>query len=268
MWATGGPRSGCPALRGENAMRIGRFVMVAALTAGLVVLSSYAGSTVAQQKGKGKGGFGGFGFGGFGGPGSLTTAVLNNKALQEELKVSPEQQTKLKPAAEMQKKLQDKMAEAFKDAGGDFQKMQEIGTKLNEERLKVVEETKKAVEETLSADQKTRLKQIEVQQAGPMAFANEETVKDLKLTDAQKNKIKGINDEFTKDSREAFAELRGGGFDQDKMAEVNRKVDKLRAAALTQIQEALSDDQKKTWKTLVGEPFDVAKLRPQFRKID
>src|SRR5207253_1591597 len=131
----------------------------------------------------------------------------------------------------------------------------------------VQEETKKAVEETLNADQKKRLKQIEVQAAGPRAFGNEEMVKGLNLTDEQKTKVKAVADEYAKDSQEARREG-GFGADAEKRAEVDRKIDKLQAAAMKQIQEALTDEQKKTWKTIVGEPFDVSKLRQPFRKID
>jgi hypothetical protein len=247
-------------------MRIGRFVTVAVLTAGLVVLASHGGSISAQQKGKGKGfGFGGFGFGG---PGSLNVAVLSNKALQEELKVTAEQKEKLKPTADKQTAMQKKMQDALKDAAGDFEKMREIGTKMQDDFKTLGEETKKVVETTLTADQTKRLRQIEVQQSGPRAFATEETVKGLNLTDAQKTKIKGIADEFQKDSGEARREMFQSGGDQEKIAEVQRKIDKLQKAAMTDIEGVLTDEQKKTWKTIVGEPFDLSKLRQPFRKID
>ena len=59
-----------------------------------------------------------------------------------------------------------------------------------------------------------------------------------------------------------------GGFNAEKQDEVNTKVDKMSMAAMKQIEEALTDDQKKTWKTTAGEPFDVSKLRPRTRRID
>jgi len=49
---------------------------------------------------------------------------------------------------------------------------------------------------------------------------------------------------------------------------VDRKIEKMQQAATIQIEDALDDSQKKTWKTMVGEPFDLTKLRPQQRKID
>jgi hypothetical protein len=250
-------------------MRVGRFVTVAVLTAGLVVLAAQSEGLLAQQKGKGKGqGFGG----GFGNTIDVTARVLDNKALQEELKLTSEQKDKLKPVADKQAEFAKKQGQGFgggKGGKGGFDK--EKFAEAQKERQAMQEEVKKAVNEALTEAQKMRVKQIEVQAAGPAAFTTEENVKGLNLTDTQKTKIKEVSEEFTKESREARRELfggGGGGFDPAKAAEVNQKVDKLSTAAVTKIVEALNEDQKKTWKTVVGEPFDVSKLRPQFRKID
>jgi len=251
-------------------MRIARCVVAMVLTAGVVMLASLAGAQQPGQKGKGK--FGG----GFGpAPGGLNTVVLTNKALQDELKVTPEQTEKLKPVADKQTALQKKQTEMFGGFGkgggkgkGNFdpEKMQE----MVKEGQAIQEEAKKAVEQTLNAKQKTRLKQIETQWMGVRAFTDEDTVKQLNLNDSQKSKVKGIAEEFQKDSQEARRELfQGGGFgDAEKRAEVDRKIEKMQKAAMIQIEDALDDSQKKTWKTMVGEPFDLTKLRPQQRKID
>src|SRR4051812_29380892 len=99
-------------------MRIARCVVAVVLTAGLVMIASLAGAQQPGQKGKGKGQFGG-GFGGGFGPDRMYTLVLTNKALQEELKVTPEQTDKLKPVTEKQTAIQKKQAEMF---GGGFGK--------------------------------------------------------------------------------------------------------------------------------------------------
>jgi len=248
-------------------MRVGRFVMVGVLTAGLVVLAAQADAQQPRQKGKGQG------FGGFGGGNTVnvTARVLDNKVLQDELKITPEQKEKLKPVADKQAEFTKKQGTRFGGGGkGGFDK--EKAAEATKERQAMQDEVKKVIDETLTAAQKARVKQIEVQAAGPAAFTAEENVKTLNLTDAQKTKIKEITDEYTKTSREARRELftggGGGGVNAEKQAEVNTKVDKMSAAAMKQIEEALTDDQKKTWKTVIGEPFDVTKLRPTFRKID
>ncbi|MBP3956837.1 hypothetical protein J8F10_16305 [Gemmata sp. G18] len=253
-------------------MRAIRCLVAAVLAAGIVTV-------VAAQPGRGGGGFGGQ---------DVTTLVLTNAALQEEIKVTDAQKEKFKPAVEKQTEMNKEFAGAFK---GGFDK--DKFTELNEKRTKVSEEVKKVVDETLTADQKKRLKQISIQVMNFTVFndpeakgkgkgfggtteAQKAVMKDvaeaLKLSDAQKSTVKGLVDEFNKESRELFAEAGGGGkgkqIDPEKFEAANKKVDKLRKETWAKIEEALDGTQKTAWKGLVGEPFDTAKLRPTFPKKD
>lgn len=223
-------------------MRASRFLAVALFVAGAVLMVE------AQQPRRGGG------FGGFLDPGVL---VVSNKALQEELKVTDDQKAKLKVLA-------DKQAESFK-AGGGFKKGEFDKEKFAErqkEREKQNAEIKKQVDDILTADQKKRLQQISRQAAGVRAFTNEETAADLKLSDDQKSKIKGIVDEYNKDSRELGGRggFNKGNFDKEKAAENAKKREKLRKAAVADIEDVLTADQRKQWKDLTGEPFDTTKL--------
>jgi hypothetical protein len=81
---------------------------------------------------------------------------------------------------------------------------------------------------------------------------------ELKLSDAQKSKVKGIADDYAKDSRELFGGggkggFGKGGFDKDKQAENQKKIEKLRKSAMADIEEVLNADQQKAWKEPEGE---------------
>jgi Spy/CpxP family protein refolding chaperone len=242
-------------------MRAVRGLLAAVLAAGIVTV-------VAAQPG------GGFGFGG--GTQDTFVIVLNNKALQEEVKVTDEQKTKFKSITEKQteltKKATEGMKEKFTDAKGDKDKMTELFTAMRKETEKVTAEVKKLVEAELTADQKKRLKQIYVQALGVNAFTNEDVLKDLGATDAQKGTLKTLTTDFTKDVAEVrkdiFGEPKGkGGFtkqDPEKTKEFNTKRDKLTKETMGKVTEALTDDQKKKWTEMTGEPFDLAKLRTGF----
>ncbi len=241
-------------------MRAVRGLLAAVLAAGIVTV-------VAAQPG-----------GGFGRLGVQDTfiTVLNNKALQEEVKITDEQKAKFKGITEKQQDMQKKqfegMKDKFADAKGDKDKMTELFTEMQKEGAKVTAEVKKLVEAELTADQKKRLKQIHVQNLRMGAFTNEEVLKDLGATDAQKGTLKEIVAEFGKDEAEVrkdiFGEPKGGkggfgGFgkqDPEKTKEFNSKRDKLAKAAMAKVTEALSDDQKKKWGEMTGEPFDLSKL--------
>lgn len=166
--------------------------------------------------------------------------LLNNKGVQKELKLSDGQIAKVD---EQSKKNREKMQEAF----GDQDKMQEVFKEISAE-------TAKFIKDELNADQQKRLKQIQRQQAGPAAFAEEDTAKELKLTDEQKSDIKKINEELGEATREAF---QGAFGDQEKAREARKKVQTLEKHSMEKITKMLTPEQEKTWKELTGEPFEV-----------
>lgn len=225
-------------------MRPSRWLVATLFVASTVVVVS----AQQRQPGGGKGGFG------------ITNQVLTNTALQEELKITDAQKEKLKAAADKQAAAQKERFQAFKDAAGDKEKLQALFAAGQKE----TEANQKLIEETLTAEQKARIKQIERQLAGVRAFTQDEVVADLKLDDTQKTKVKGIVDEYVKDSQGlgGFGGFGGkGGFDKEKAAEAQKKREKLTKGALADIDEVLNDAQRKTWKDLTGPEFDRSKLQ-------
>ncbi len=170
--------------------------------------------------------------GGFGGGPS---GLVNNKAVQEDLKVSEEQVTKLKDWSESFKK---KAAEIRKDKGVEFGKGgfgkidDEMRKKMDEANTEISKVAYKELGDVLKKEQVDRLKQISIQQQGTAAFTNAEVVDALKLTAAQKDSVKGITGDLQKEY-------------------------------LGKIEELLDDSQKKTWADLKGSAFDLTKLQPQ-----
>lgn len=218
-----------------------RTLMALVLTAAMVA-PIYA----QRQRGQGRGGFGG---GMFGPPSGVM--LLNSEDVQKDLKLTDEQKTKVK---DFQTKRLEAMRELF--SGGerpDREKMQEI-------RKKNQEEDAKFVKDTLTADQAKRLKQIGYQTGGVTVFASEDVQKELKLTDEQKEKIKGIMDQMRKD----MADIRGGaggGRPMQLTPEQQKKVEALRKEANEKLQDVLTADQKKTWETMTGPKFE-GKIQP------
>jgi Spy/CpxP family protein refolding chaperone len=232
-------------------MRASRFLMVGLFLAGAVAV-------IEAQQPRQPGGFGGFGRGG------LTTQVITNKDLQEELKITDAQKEKLKAAADRQEEMQKKFRDSFKEFGKDRDKAKERFAEMQKENEKATEEVRKMVDDVLTADQKKRLKQIERQVAGVRAFTDEEVAAELNLSDSQKSKVKGIVDDYSKDVRELGGFGGGfgkGGFDKEKAAEAQKKREKLSKSAIADIEDVLNDEQRKKWKEMTGEPFDRSKLQ-------
>ncbi len=257
-------------------MRTIRCLLAAVLAAGIVTV------VAAQQPG-------GFNRGGQ----DVNTLVFTNAALQEELKVTDAQKTKMKPVADKQAEIAKALRDAF--GGGKFDK--DKLTELNEKRTKVAEEAKKVADETLTDAQKKRLHQIAIQVmsfnvfndpeakggkgGGGATDAQKSIMKEvgdaLKLSDKQKSTVKGVVDDFNKERGDINKEAGiTGGFgmkggkapDQEKVDAANKKIDKLRKDSWTKIEESLDGTQKTAWKGLVGDAFDTSKLNPPVVKKD
>jgi hypothetical protein len=212
----------------EQAMqKIG--TLVAALAVGVVL----AAPARAQQ---GRGGFGMFGGGGY--------ALVGNKSVQQELKLSDEQTQKATKLAE------DLRAKAREKMEGLSQEEQR-GEKGREIRQALNEEAKGSVKDILKTDQLVRLDQIILQQRGLQAFADAKVQEKVSLSDDQKTKIKEIAGDIQtrqRELRQEFANDRQGAM---------QKMMALRKEGMDKALGVLTDSQKKSWKELTGEPFEV-----------
>ena len=235
---------------------------------------------------------GGFGRGGGGGG---PTGLVNNKAVQEDLKLTEDQVTKVR---EWSKDFGKKRFEIMQDKGIDFKDFKSFNTPEGREKMAEVnafvnKEAYKELGDVLKKEQIDRLKQIDLQQQGVNAFSTEEVASSLKLTDMQKTSVKGILGDFQKESREIRTEAGGGkggggkggggkggkggggkggkggfggggfgGFDPATQA----KIAKVEKEAMGKITDLLDDSQKKSWKEMTGAEFDRSKLVPTFGK--
>jgi Spy/CpxP family protein refolding chaperone len=179
-----------------------------------------------------------------GGPGFGPGGMLQNESVQKELKVTDEQKTKLKDAVE-------KVLEKHRD---DFAKLREMSREDRQKLTRTVsEEMHKAVGAILDAKQMKRWKQIQWQVTGPRALNEQEVQKELKLSDEQKKKLATIFEDSDKKLQEAF---QGGAGAREKFQEIRKETQEKSDSVLT-------DEQKKTWKEMKGEPFEFQRPRRQ-----
>jgi hypothetical protein len=108
----------------------------------------------------------------------------------------------------------------------------------------------------MKPEQITRLKQISCQQRGAMAFSDPEIAKKLNITDSQKSDIQSIVQESMGEMRTIFEENRD---DRDAMM---KKIAEHRKATLAKVEAKLNDEQQKTWKEILGSPFEI-KIQPR-----
>jgi hypothetical protein len=193
------------------------------------------------------------GRGGFGRGGGSLAGLLGNASVQKELKLDDEQIGKAKEVSEkISGEIREKM-QGFQDLSQEERrdKMQAINKEFNEATLK-------AAGAFLKPEQITRLKQVSYQARGATAFSDPEVVAKLNLTDSQKSDIQAINQESMSQMREIFQSA------QDDREGAMKKMTELRKETLEKVAAKLNDEQQKSWKELIGAPFEVKyEPRPQ-----
>ncbi len=185
----------------------------------------------------------GFGRGG----GGSALGLLQQKSVQEELKLSAEQ---VEQAADAMEKLRESMAD-FRDLSRE--ERQELSAEIRNT-------SRQALAKILSDAQQKRLRQIALQQSGPRAFADPKIAEALALTDQQKQEVQDIQDDIRSQARELFQGAAGG--DRD---EIRKQMESLRTAASEKLEALLTTEQQAKWKEQLGEPFEGEITRPQFR---
>jgi hypothetical protein len=170
----------------------------------------------------------------------LALAVLSNKRLQEELKLTPVQREKLTPLAGT---LEAAQKTWMTDRRTDKDK-------ATTAYRAVQAESKKGVEALLKAEQARRLTQIERRVAGPSALLDETNAGELKLTEEQRGRVRAA----LRGRSQALADARRvaqlGIIDTAMQQTIDR-------AATAAIEGVLSDGQKQAWKELLGDPFET-----------
>lgn len=201
----------------------------------------------------------------------LAVVVLTNEDLQKEIKVTDDQKKSLKDVIDKATELNKKRADLFTGGRPDQTKVQE----LQKDADALANDAKTATDKAFTDEQKKRLKQIGVQRMGVGAFTDEDVAKELKVTDDQKKTFKTLSDDYQKARGDLQKEYGVGGRpgggtppDADKMAEYTKKAKALTDETMEKAKKELTDDQKKAWKEMVGEAFDVSKLQPQRPRRD
>jgi hypothetical protein len=203
---------------------------------GLGLVALLSGPALAQGQGRGFGMMGGGGVAG----------LIGNESVQKELKLDDQQVEKAKEFAEKAREKGREVREQLQGLEGEerLTKMREITKEANETAMK-------AFGEFLKPDQITRIKQISYQQQGARAFTEPEIAKKLNLTDSQKSDIQSINQESMTQMREIGQTI------QDDREGAMKKMAELRKETLEKATAKLNDEQQKTWKELLGAPFEV-----------
>ncbi len=241
-----------------------RWFKVSAALLALAVVGMIAGSAMAQPGGRGgQGGRGQGGpgmFAGRGGPGGIgggmgVLGLLRIEQVQKEIELLDDQKADLE-------KLGEKARAAMQEVFGNFrnlsreemqQRREEIQQKMQEQQKKLQAE----LEKILLPHQLERLEQIRIQLMGIRALEDPEVAEKLNITDAQKEKIRQVQEQAREKMREAFQGMRGGQGQRPDPQAMREQFTKLREQIEKDVLAVLTPEQKKKFEELKGEPFEL-----------
>lgn len=171
--------------------------------------------------------------------------VVFRDKVQEELKLSDEQKKKL------EKRFQDTVQDAM-------QFFQSLGDKKPEQREKELHAYVEKAQENQTAflqgllqdEQFKRLRQLMLQREGLLGLGHPEVMKELEITDKQRQQFMEVMQEMQKKTEPLMKEAQKGGNPQ----EIGPKI---RQEQEGKIEAILDDAQKKQWKELLGKPLDL-----------
>ena len=123
------------------------------------------------------------------------------------------------------------------------------------------QETDAGIAQILDAKQKERFDQIVLQNEGPLAVARPEIAAKLRLNESQKEYVQGVMMQMR---NELFMSMRQGvatgQFNPSQMRELTAQ---LRKEAVKEIGKVIDRKQQKTFNSMLGAPFDLAKLESE-----
>lgn len=190
------------------------------------------------------------GFGGGGGGSMLLFRMSQDGAsiredVAKELKLTDDQQKKLLAVQDEQRQ---KMMDMFQGGGfdpSDREKMQKVIGDM-------MKESEKKINEVLDDSQEKRLKQLSIQRQGNAAIMQEDVQTELKLTDAQKSKIKELQTKQQEAMQATMEKMRNGEIERDQIRDIMQKNQKIMNDELGKV---LTTEQAAKLKEMGGAAF-------------
>ncbi|HVL39334.1 MAG TPA: hypothetical protein VM328_08095 [Fimbriimonadaceae bacterium] len=230
--------------------------LVAVLAVLCLAFTAFAqGGGQGRGQGQGRGGFGGgqgrggFGMGMQGGMGGAF--LLNDANVQADLALTAEQKTKLEA---VQRKAREEMSAMRENmVGQDRDAMMQAMRKINEN-------SQKEINAILTADQQKRLKEISLQVAGNRAVMQEDVQKDLALTDAQKQKLRELQENQMQANQALFQRVRNQEISREEFQAAQRKNEEIMNVEISKV---LTAEQNAKLKAMQGtKPFKGLAQQP------
>lgn len=195
-----------------------------------------------------------------GGPGAASFLIYRQD-VQKELKLTPEQVTKLRQMRDKFEDERESFMENVRFNGGNEGQANNGGGRTtlggpNSEMGKffadMLARQTKELKEILSEEQHTRLSELALQQGGMRSLMDPELQKKLGFTEQQTAKVADLQKKQGEAMQTIFQKMRDGELDRSELQPLMEKNNKIMD---TELEKVLSAAQKQKFKELQGAPF-------------
>ncbi len=166
---------------------------------------------------------------------TIEIMLLRQKSVRHELKISDAEA----------KKIHDYAAQQWQKA----QQVSTLSQKEQDERFDAMQkENERFIEQTLTKEQQKRLNEITLQVAGLLYSTRHDIADRLRLTEAQKQRMKKYQEQARHELEEAL-EAKDAKERHAKLAELHK-------TNRDRLYDVLTPEQETTWKQMTGAPFN------------
>jgi hypothetical protein len=178
--------------------------------------------------------------------------LVQDKEVQKELKLSPEQVQKVETIfAQVRREVRQQIEDAERPDQATPDDREKRVERRERIMTAVMGQATRMVAQVLTSAQIKRLNQILVQRQGAQAFMDPKVQELLRLTADQKAKLKAITDEAVQNMRNDFR------IPQGDVDEMRKKGMRRREETMGKALAVLSADQRETWNDLKGVPYEI-----------
>ena len=167
---------------------------------------------------------------------------LSHESVQEDLRLSAEQ---IEALAQLRRKREETFELGRDPSPEEFH-----------EKFEELHKQEQTLAELLTLQQRTRLKQIELQQHGPSAFADPEVIASLGLSLEQRQEIRQLQEDAERFVRTSFrSEHQPRDLPRDEWERAKAQVKQALSKTWQKMLDVLTEEQTARWKELTGEKF-------------
>jgi DNA polymerase III gamma/tau subunit len=186
----------------------------------------------------------------------MSSMYLSRTDVQEDLKITDEQKTKIKAVQDKQREEMGKLFQGGFNRNASEDEQKAAREKMQKDMQKLTETSQKEINAILTETQQKRLKEVSIQISKNNALMFSDIQKELKITEKQKTDMNALQTKMNDANRSVMEKMRNQEITQE---DAMKLFQKNQEALSTEYGKVLTEEQAKKFKEMQGAPFKADK---------